>query len=158
MTLQFDLSGRRVLITGAGQGVGRGLADAFAAAGATVLVNDLRGDRAEAVVAELQEAGGDALAVPFDVTDYRTVPEAIEEAGPVDVLVNNAGNAGAEGFAARMPFAETSPADWDPFLQVNLYGVLNCTRAVLPAMVERQWGRVVTIVSDAGRTGDAGGA
>ncbi|OBB17194.1 oxidoreductase [Mycolicibacterium setense] len=162
MTLQFDLSTRRVLITGAGQGVGRGLADAFTAAGATVLVNDLRADRAEAVAAELREAGGDAVAVPFDVTDYAAVTEAVAEvtstARPVDILVNNAGNAGAEGFAARMPFAESAPADWDPFLRVNLYGVLHCTRAALPMMVERQWGRVVTIVSDAGRTGDASGA
>ena len=158
MTLQFDLSGRRVLITGAGQGVGRGLADAFGAAGATVLVNDLRADRAHEVVAELRAAGADAVAVPFDVTDYEAVTGTVDEAGAVDILVNNAGNAGAEGFAARMPFAETAPADWDPFLQVNLYGVLHCTRAVLPGMVERQWGRVVTIVSDAGRTGDASGA
>ncbi|OMB84216.1 SDR family NAD(P)-dependent oxidoreductase [Mycolicibacterium conceptionense] len=158
MTLHFDLSRRRVLITGAGQGVGRGLADAFAAADATVLVNDLRGERAEAVAAELKDAGGDAMAVPFDVTDFAAVTEALTQAGPVDILVNNAGNAGAEGFAARMPFAESTPADWDPFLQVNLYGVLHCTRAALPAMVERQWGRVVTIVSDAGRTGDASGA
>ncbi|NOR00842.1 SDR family oxidoreductase [Mycolicibacterium fortuitum] len=158
MTLQFDLSGRRVLITGAGQGVGRGLAEAFAAAGAAVLVNDLRAARAEAVADELRAAGGDALAVPFDVTDHAAVAEAVEQAGPVDVLVNNAGNAGAEGFASRMPFADTTAADWEPFLQVNLYGVLHCTRAVLPAMVQRQWGRVVTIVSDAGRTGDPGGA
>ncbi len=147
MTLQFDLSNRRVLITGAGQGVGRGLADAFAAAGATVLVNDLRGERAEAVATELRDAGGDVLAVPFDVTDYEAVTQAITKAGPADILVNNAGNAGADGFAARMPFADTTPADWDPFLQVNLYGVLHCTRAALPTMVERQWGRVVTIVS-----------
>ncbi|WKG03489.1 SDR family NAD(P)-dependent oxidoreductase [Mycolicibacterium sp. HK-90] len=162
MTLQFDLSGRRVLITGAGQGVGRGLADAFAAGGATVLVNDLRADRAEAVAEELRSAGAEAVPVPFDVTDYDAATQAITdasaEARPIDILVNNAGNAGAEGFAARMPFAETTPADWEPFLQVNLYGVLNCTRAVLPTMVERQWGRIVTIVSDAGRTGDASGA
>ncbi|WP_066901907.1 SDR family NAD(P)-dependent oxidoreductase [Mycolicibacterium houstonense] len=158
MALEFDLSGRRVLITGAGQGVGRGLADAFAAAGATVLVNDLRADRAEAVVAELRSAGADAEAVPFDVTDYDATTQAVAGAEPVEILINNAGNAGAEGFAARMPFAETAPADWDPFLQVNLYGVLHCTRAALPSMVERQWGRIVTIVSDAGRTGDASGA
>ena len=57
-----------------------------------------------------------------------------------------------------MPFAESAPADWDPFLRVNLYGVLHCTRAVLPGMVQRGWGRILTIVSDAGRTGDANGA
>jgi 3-oxoacyl-[acyl-carrier protein] reductase len=57
-----------------------------------------------------------------------------------------------------MPLAESAPGDWEPFLRVNLYGVLHCTRAVLPAMVDRRWGRILTIVSDAGRTGDANGA
>lgn len=158
MSLDLDLSGRRVLITGAGQGVGRGLALAFGAAGAEVLVNDLRPERSEAVVDEVRAGGAAAIAAPFDVTDYETVAEALTAAGPVDILVNNAGNAGAEGFASRVPFAQTAPADWDPFLRVNLYGVLHCTRAALPAMVERGWGRVITIVSDAGRTGDANGA
>ena len=129
MSVELDLSRRRVLITGAGQGVGRGLALAFGAAGAEVLINDLRGGRADAVVAEVVSAGGAAVAVPFDVTDYAAVADAVDNAGPVDILVNNAGN-----------------------------GVLHCTRAVLPAMVERTWGRVLTIVSDAGRTGDANGA
>lgn len=158
MSVQFDLSSRRVLITGAGQGVGRGLALAFADAGAEVLVNDLRAGRAAEVAGEIDTAGGRALPLAFDVTDYEAVTAAISSAGAVDILINNAGNAGAEGFSARMPFAQTSPVDWTPFLQVNLYGVLNCTRAVLPAMVESKWGRVVTIVSDAGRTGDANGA
>lgn len=158
MTLESDLSQRRALITGAGQGVGRGMALAFGAAGAEVLVNDLNLERATGVVDEIAAVGGTAMAVPFDVTDYAAVTAAVAAAGPVNILVNNAGNAGAEGFATRTPFAETDPADWDPFLRVNLYGVLNCTRAALPAMVEDGWGRVLTIVSDAGRTGDANGA
>ncbi|MGE2691228.1 SDR family NAD(P)-dependent oxidoreductase [Mycolicibacterium pulveris] len=158
MTLQIDLSGRRVLITGAGQGVGRGLAHAFANAGAEVLVNDLRPARADAVVDELREGGGRAAPVAFDVTDFDAVTEAVAAQDDLDILVNNAGNAGAEGFAGRGPFAESEPADWEPYLQVNLYGVLHCTRAVLPAMVAGKWGRVITIVSDAGRAGDANGA
>jgi 3-oxoacyl-[acyl-carrier protein] reductase len=156
--VQLDLTGRRVLITGAGQGVGRGLALAFGAAGAEVLVNDLRLERAETVADEVRAAGGAAVAAAFDVTDYAAVTDTIAAAGPFDILVNNAGNAGAEGFAGRAPFAETDPADWEPFLRVNLYGVLHCTRAVLPAMVGNKWGRIITIVSDAGRTGDANGA
>ena len=157
MTLQLDLSGRRALITGAGQGVGRGLALAFAEAGAEVLVNDLRLERAQAVVDELRATGAVASPFAFDVTDYAAVTAAVSIAG-VDILVNNAGNAGAEGFATRRRFAETEPADWEPFLQVNLYGAMYCTRAVLPAMIERKWGRIITIVSDAGRTGDPNSA
>lgn len=158
MAVQLDLTGRRVLITGAGQGVGRGLALAFAVAGADVVVNDLRAERAEAVVDEARTEGGTATAAAFDVTDFDAVTSGVATAGHVDILINNAGNAGAEGFASRAPFAETGPEDWEPFLRVNLYGVLHCTRAVLPSMIDRRWGRIVTIVSDAGRTGDANGA
>ncbi|OBF12926.1 SDR family oxidoreductase [Mycobacterium sp. ACS4331] len=158
MSTAITLHGRRVLITGSGQGVGRGLAHAFGAAGADVLVNDLRTERAEEVVEEIRDAGGTALAVPFDVTDYESVTSAVDQAGSVDILVNNAGNAGTDGFGTRNRFADTEPADWEAFLRVNLYGVLHCTRAVLPAMVAGGWGRILTIVSDAGRTGDPGGA
>jgi 3-oxoacyl-[acyl-carrier protein] reductase len=158
VTAEITLDGRRVLVTGGGQGVGHGLAVAFASAGADVLVNDLRAERAQSVVDRIAECGGTAAAVPFDVTDYASVTAALADAGPVDILINNAGNAGAEGFAFRGRFAETEPDDWEPFLRVNLYGVLHCTRAVLPAMVDNGWGRILTIVSDAGRTGDAGGA
>jgi 3-oxoacyl-[acyl-carrier protein] reductase len=158
MTLQLDLTGRRALITGAGQGVGRGLALAFAEAGADVLVNDLRLERAQTVVDELRAAGAAASPIAFDVTDYAAVTAAVSTAGSIDILVNNAGNAGAEGFATRRRFAETEPADWEPFLRVNLYGAMHCTRAVLPAMMEQAWGRVITIVSDAGRTGDPNSA
>lgn len=162
MAVQLDLTGRRVLITGAGRGVGRGLALAFATAGADVVVNDLRAERAEVVAEEIRAAGGTAGPAAFDVTDYDAVTAAVatvvERVGQVDILINNAGNAGAEGFASRAPFAETTPEDWQSFLGVNLYGVLHCTRAVLPSMIDRAWGRVLTIVSDAGRTGDANGA
>ncbi len=158
----FELDGRVAVVTGAGQNVGAGIARMLAAQGAAVAVNDIRAERAEEVASAIRGAGGRAVAVGFDVTDYDGVVAGVSEVdaelGPVDILVNNAGNAGAEGFASRTPFANTSPAEWDSFLKVNLYGVLHCTRAVLPAMVERTWGRVLTIVSDAGRTGDANGA
>lgn len=155
---EVSLQGRRVLVTGGGQGVGHGLAVAFGRAGAEVLVNDLRVERCDQVVDEIRGTGGAAKSVPFDVTDYDAVQTAMADAGPVDVLVNNAGNAGADGFGSRARFAETGPADWEPFIRVNFYGVLHCTRAVLPAMVANSWGRIVTIVSDAGRAGDPGGA
>lgn len=152
------MTSRRVLITGAGQGVGRGLASAFADTGAEVLINDLHLERSRQVADEIRAAGGTAVPTPFDVCDYESVVAAVTEHGPVDVLVNNAGNAGADGFGSRAKFADTAPADWESFLRVNLYGVLHCTRAVLPAMITNTWGRILTIVSDAGRTGDPGGA
>ena len=155
MTYTLDLTGRRALITGAGQGVGRGIALGFAEAGAEVAVNDLAAERAATVVAEIEAAGGSAVATVFDVTDHSAVTAAVEALGGVDVLVNNAGNAGAEGWPAMTPFAETVPADWEAYLQVNLYGVLHCCHAVLPGMIEQAGGRIITIVSDAARSGEA---
>jgi 3-oxoacyl-[acyl-carrier protein] reductase len=154
MTAAFDLTGRRALVTGAGQGVGAGIAAGLADAGAAVVLNDLVAERALARAAELRAAGADAVALPFDVTDYAAVVSAIESCGAVDILVNNAGNAGVHGWPGMVAFADTDPADWERFLRVNLYGVMHCVRAVLPGMIERGWGRLVTIVSDAGRVGE----
>jgi NAD(P)-dependent dehydrogenase (short-subunit alcohol dehydrogenase family) len=152
MPFTIELDGLQALVTGAGQGVGRAIGLALAQAGATVLVNDIDHARASAVVGEIQVQGGAAEACVFDVTDYDGVLASI--AGRrVDVLVNNAGNAGVDGFNFA-PFAESSPADWERYLQVNLYGVLHCTRAVLPGMIARERGRVITIISDAGRWGE----
>ncbi len=155
MPFTLDLTGRRALITGAGQGVGRGIALGFAEAGAEVAVNDLAAERAETVVTEIEAAGGHAVSAVFDVTDHAAVTAAVEALGGVDVLVNNAGNAGADGWPAMTPFAETVPADWEAYLQVNLYGVLHCCHAVLPGMIDRAGGRIITIVSDAARSGEA---
>ena len=154
MTYEIDLRGHRAVVTGAGQGVGRGVAHTLASAGAEVLVNDFVAERAVAVVEELTALGATAAAVPFDVSDYDAVHEALGDAG-ADIIVNNAGNAGPEGFTFS-PFADSSPADWSRYFAVNLFGVLHCTRAVLPGMIEHGWGRVVTIVSEAGRSGEPG--
>lgn len=154
--MDLDLGGRRALVTGAGQGVGRAIALALARAGARVAVNDIVEERATAVADEIVATGGVAAPAAFDVTDHDAVRRAVGAFGAVDVLVNNAGNAGAEGSPGLVPFVQTGPADWEPYLRVNLYGPLHCTHAVLPGMVERAWGRVITIISDAGRVGEAG--
>jgi 3-oxoacyl-[acyl-carrier protein] reductase len=158
----LDLGGRVALVTGAGQGVGAAVARCLAAHGGRVVVNDFVAKRAEAVTAEINGAGGDAIGVQGDVTSFddveRVVAGGTSAFGAVNVLVNNAGNAGADpqGITSR-PFWEKDPAEWEPFLRVNLYGVLNSCRAVLPAMIEvGQGGRVVTVISDAGRVGEAG--
>jgi len=145
----FDLTGRTALVTGAGQNIGAGIARALAGAGARVLVNDLRADRAGEVAAEI---GGEAEALPFDVTDRAAVLAAVEAAGALDVLVNNAGNGGAEAMLPKR-FADTEPADWAGPVEVNLQGVLFCCHAVLPGMVERGHGRIITISSAAGTHG-----
>jgi len=158
VSISIDLSGRRALVTGAGQGVGRGIARTLAGAGAEVLVNDLVEERAAAVVAEIGADGGKAEAAAFDVTDWAAVSAALDGRGPLDVVVNNAGNAGkadTHGFEDMRPFAEEDPAVWEGFVRVNLFGVMYVTRAVLPAMIERGDGRIITIISDASRTGDA---
>jgi 3-oxoacyl-[acyl-carrier protein] reductase len=152
MSFTIDLEGRRALVTGAGQGVGLGIARALAEAGAVVVVNDVRAAQAEAAVAELRAAGGKAEALPFDVSSWDQVSTAIDGAG-VEILVNNAGNAGAEGSMLPASFLDSDPANWSHFFGVNLFGVMHCTRAVLPAMIDAGWGRIVTIVSDAGRYG-----
>jgi 3-oxoacyl-[acyl-carrier protein] reductase len=155
------LTGRVVLVTGSGQGVGRAIARRCAELGATVVVNDFYRDRGERVAAELTDQGHPASAVGCDVTDFDAVQTMVaaiaDEVGGVDVLVNNAGNAGASGggLFTSPPFWESGPQDWDRWLGANLFGVLNATRAVLPHMVTQGWGRVVSIVSDAGRVGEA---
>lgn len=145
----FDLTGRTALVTGAGQNIGAGIARALAGAGARVLINDLRADRASEVAAEI---GGEAEALPFDVTDRAAVLAAVEAAGSLDVLVNNAGNGGAEAMLPKR-FADTEPAEWAGPVEVNLQGVLFCCHAVLPGMVERGHGRIITISSAAGTHG-----
>jgi 2-hydroxycyclohexanecarboxyl-CoA dehydrogenase len=155
------LTGRVVLVTGAGQGVGLAIAHRCAQLGATVVVNDFHLDRAEKGTAELTGQGHQAVAAGCDVTDFDAVQAMItglaDQVGGVDVLVNNAGNAGAAGGSlfTSPPFWETGPQDWDRWLGANLFGVLNTTRVVLPHMVAQGWGRVVSIVSDAGRVGEA---
>ena len=155
MSVTIDLEGRRALVTGAGQGIGRVIALTLAEAGATVAVNDVVPEHADAVVDEIGAAGGSADAVPFDVTDHAQVASAISAYGNVDVLVNNAGNAGTEGLVDPRDFVDTNPEEWQRYCAVNLFGTMHCTHAVLPAMIDAGWGRIVTLVSDAARNGDA---
>ena len=152
----FELTGKVALVTGAGQNVGAGIARVLAAQGATVAVNDIRAERAEDTVKEIQAAGGTAMAIGFDVTDYDDVTAGIgrvvAELGPIDVLVNNAGNGGAEGMRP-VQFRESVPEEWRGPIDVNLYGVMNCSHAVINPMAERGWGRIITIASGAGAVG-----
>ena len=148
------MSGRRALVTGAGRGVGARIARDLAAAGAAVVINDRDEGRARSASDTLRARGWDADVSVFDVTDWASVERAFAGLGQVDILVNNAGNAGTDRWPGLVPVAESSPEEWEPFLRVNLYGVMYCTRAALPAMISAGWGRVITLLSDAARTGE----
>lgn len=157
----MNLTNKTALITGSGQGAGLGIAKRLAGQGATVLINDLTPAKAEAAAQEIIAAGGKAVAAPFDVTNIDAVMAAVKEieasVGSVDILVNNAGNAGnhakVDQFATdRVSFRDMPVEHWQRYLGVNLYGVMNCTKAVLDGMCDRGWGRIVTITSEAGRS------
>ncbi len=141
-------SDRVAFVTGAGQGIGRAIALALADDGRRVVAGDLRADAAEATASEV---GG--LAVTVDVTDGASVAAAVERAeaelGPVEVLVNNA------GWDELRAFVDTDEAFWDRVIDVNFKGCLRMTHALLPGMIERGFGRMVNIGSDAGRVGSS---
>jgi NAD(P)-dependent dehydrogenase (short-subunit alcohol dehydrogenase family) len=151
----FELTGRVALVTGAGQNNGVGIAHALAQQGAGVVVNDLFADRAEEVAGKITADGGTAIASAFDITDAAAVGHAVATAKahfgqPVDILVNNAGVPVGMG---TTKFIDMDPAEWRRYIDLNMYGSLNCIHAVLDDMVEQKWGRIVQISSGAGRTG-----
>jgi NAD(P)-dependent dehydrogenase (short-subunit alcohol dehydrogenase family) len=143
----FDLTGKTALVTGSGQGVGLGIARTLIDAGAIVYINDLVGERA---IAAADELGPKARPLPFDVANFADVEAAIATADPIDILVNNAG---IPPSMRAVKFRDLPREEWGPYVDVNLYGVLNCVKAVLDGMCERSWGRIITISSGAGTQG-----
>jgi 3-oxoacyl-[acyl-carrier protein] reductase len=147
-----DLTGRTALITGAGQNVGAQTARVLAAQGAHVAVNDLFSDRAEHVVEEIRSEGGSAETAVCDVTDLEAVTETFARVARIDILINNAGIP-VTGFTLKN-FVDDDPSTWKSFVDLNVYGPMNCTYVVLAGMIERSWGRIVTISSESARAGD----
>ena len=150
------LSGKIVIVTGGGGGIGTATCQRFAEEDAKVAVFDIDRDAAARTAARISEAGGKAAAFACDITDHAACQSAVSAAeaalGPLDILVNNA------GWDVFRPFVETSPSDWQKIISINLTGVLNMHHAVLPRMVERQRGRIVNVSSDAARVGSSGEA
>ncbi|MFC3682253.1 3-oxoacyl-ACP reductase family protein [Hydrogenophaga luteola] len=143
-----SLAGQVALVTGAATGIGRATALRLAQAGAVVWVNHLgQADAADTVVHEITAAGGRAQAVEADVSDAAAVQRVAEAVGPVNVLVNNA------GVIQEKPFLDTTEADWDRMLAVDLKAVFLVCRAVIPGMLSKGQGAIVNIASDLGILG-----
>jgi 2-hydroxycyclohexanecarboxyl-CoA dehydrogenase len=152
--MQTDGSqGRTALITGGARGIGRALVDALAVDNLSIVVLDILGDQAREAAAAVEQAGGRALAVEADVADSASVAAAVDAAearfGHIDILVNNA------GWDDMMPFVDTDEAFWDRVIEVNFKGPLRLTHRLLPGMLDRRWGRIVNVASDAGRVGSS---
>ena len=128
------LKGRSAIVTGGAAGIGAAIVKRLEDEGMKVAIFDLHSRP------------------PVDITDYEAVKKAVAGAGPVDILVNNA------GWDTFRPFLKTDPAFWQKILSINLVGAMNVLHCVLPGMVERGRGKVVTIASDAGRVGSSGEA
>ncbi len=144
-----DFAGRVAIVTGAGRGMGRAVAARLAAGGAKLVVNDLDADSAERAVGALQESGAEALATPGDVTSSadvaRMVARALERFGRIHVLINNA------GVLRPTPVFDIEEEEWDMVVNGNLKSTYLCSRAVLPAMRDEGWGRIVNFSSTAGK-------
>jgi 2-hydroxycyclohexanecarboxyl-CoA dehydrogenase len=147
------MGNRVALVTGGAQGIGRGIAAALAAQGFRVAIADLNAEAATQTAKDLTEAGGTVIAVEVNITDTASVEAGLHaitrDLGPVEVVVNNA------GWDDFMPFTATSEEFWDKVLDINFKGALRVTKAVLPGMIERKFGRIVNIGSDAGRVGSS---
>ncbi|HZJ84972.1 MAG TPA: SDR family NAD(P)-dependent oxidoreductase [Syntrophomonadaceae bacterium] len=147
------LKDKIALVTGAGKGIGAAIAKMFAAEGAKVIVFDMDEVNVELVVKEIEDNGGEALGFKVDVTDRATVIEVIKKVlakfETIDVLVNNA------GIARDAMFHKMSEEQWDQVMDVNMKGVFNVTREIVPIMREKQSGSIISI-SSASRFGNAG--
>lgn len=143
---RFDFNGQTVLVTGATRGIGRGIAEAFAEAGASVYLIGTNGERGAAAEQAIRERGGHVRFLPCDVTVSRQVSKTFErvlaESGRLDVLVNNAG-----GWKNQQSIAETPEEEWDATVALNLKSVFLCARAAIPIFKRQRSGRVINVTS-----------
>ena len=144
---------RVAVVTGSGRGIGKAAALTLAREGVSVTVATRTPEHADRTASEIRDAGGTALPVPLDVSDRESVEamrnRVLERFGRVDILVNVA------GLSTLTPLEDLEEDEWDRVLAVNLKGVYLCARAVLPAMMEQRYGRIVSVASIAGRYGRA---
>lgn len=157
--MDLGLKEKVAIVTGSGAGIGRMIALILAEEGAHVVINDIIPEKVEKVVSEVQAKGAKSLGFVGSVESRefaeRMVKGTIDAFGKVDILINNAGRGiNWEAGKKPRPFAETEQDEWDYTIDLCLYGSMNCTRAVLPGMMERNYGKIVNCISDAGRVGE----
>jgi 3-oxoacyl-[acyl-carrier protein] reductase len=149
---QQDLSGRIAVVTGAGRGLGKAIADVLAGRGAHVIINDRTLQPAEEAAESVRARGESASAIAFDVAEPNQVEDAFRKIlgnhGRVDILINNA------GIGDFVSFPEISSDKWDRMLNIHLKGSFNCCQAVLAGMKEKKYGKIVNVSSVAGKRGD----
>lgn len=160
--MDLKLKGKVAIVTGSGRGIGRVIAMTLAGEGAKVAVNDYYLERAEAVAKEIKNEGGEAMPVQADITKIEQVEQmvkkVIEKWEKVNILVNNAGL--PAGLLETDPqfgmgnFMETQRQNWDKWIELDFVGTLNCCKTVLGFMTEQNYGKIVNIISDAGRIGE----
>jgi len=154
----MGLEGKVAIVTGAGQGIGRGIALKLTQKGAKVAIADLNPETAGKVADEIKASGGQALAIETDVTSSASVNQMVQQVldkfGTVDILVNNAGYVAPN----MTPFMKETEEYWDQVIAVCLKGVILCSRAVVDTMMEKKSGKIVSIASDAARVGQQGQA
>jgi len=142
------------IVTGSAQGIGKAIAQRLASEGATVIVADMIEDLARATSQEIESQGGKAIPVKMDITNSKEVRAAVEQVlkqcGKIDILVNNA------GWDKIEPFVQSTEETWDKVIAINYKGPVIVTRAVLDNMISNNYGRIVSIASDAGRVGSSG--
>ena len=156
--MDLGLKGKVAIITGAGSQIGFGHATAICLAreGCDVVANDIDLAGAEKTAEEIKALGCRALAIKCDIGNSREVNDMVktvlEKFGKIDILINNAGGPGAAGG----PFVNTKEEDWDTTINLILKGPMNCTKAVLPHMISRKYGKIINISSGLGRSGGPG--
>jgi len=145
---QFDLTGRTALITGGSKGLGLAMAAGLASAGADVVLLSRHLDEAQAAAAQIAaDFGHRALGLVADVTSTEEVEAAVRDAGKVDILINSA------GINIRGPIDQLTPEQFRQVMEINVTGSWLCSRAVLPQMKERGWGRILNLASALGLVG-----
>jgi len=152
--MDLGLRGKTVIVTGGGSNIGRGIVLGFASEGCKIVNAERDEAQGQKVVEEANKLGGEAVLIKTDVTDWDSiqamVKAALERFGQIDVLVNNAG-----GHDRQVPFIEKTREEWDWEIRLNYWGVINCIRAVLDHMIERQSGKIVSVASGSGQAGAA---